>query len=289
MPLHTTLPRFSCSGSNRQRVIFAGISALILTVGLARFAYTPMLPIMRNDAGLSSLAGGWLATLNYLGYIFGVLTAATIGSLRQKFYMYRCGLIVAVLSTAGMGLAQDMFLWAVLRFISGFSSTAGLLLASGLVLNWLIRHDHKPELGLHFAGIGLGIIVSGWAVAAMAGSLSWKAQWMSLGLLGVAFFLPAWFWLPAPEGLPPQTVKAAPQPPSRCWMNLLVAAYFCGGVGYVISATFTVAMLEQLPLLTGKGMWVWVMVGLAATPSCFLWDRLANAVGRRHSPLHGRQ
>ncbi len=50
--------------SERYRVILAGISALILTVGLARFAYTPMLPIMRSEAGLSDMAAGWLATFN---------------------------------------------------------------------------------------------------------------------------------------------------------------------------------------------------------------------------------
>ena len=57
----------------RTQVIIAGISALILTVGLARFSYTPMLPIMRAQAGLSALDGGLLATFNYLGYISGAL------------------------------------------------------------------------------------------------------------------------------------------------------------------------------------------------------------------------
>ena len=62
--------------SARWRVLAAGVCALILTVGLARFAYTPMLPIMRAQAGLSDLAGGWLATFNYVGYISGALLAA---------------------------------------------------------------------------------------------------------------------------------------------------------------------------------------------------------------------
>jgi MFS family permease len=167
----TSLP--GTSHGERYRVIFAGVCALILTVGLARFAYTPMLPIMRSEAGLSYLAGGWLATFNYLGYIAGALVAATISDLGRKYQLYRIGLVVAVVSTGAMGLTQDATLWAVLRFVSGLSSTAGLLLASGLVLNWLIRQGHRPELGLHFTGLGLGIVVSGLAVAAMVGRLSW--------------------------------------------------------------------------------------------------------------------
>lgn len=266
--------------ADRYRVIFAGICALILTVGLARFAYTPLLPIMRGEAGLTDLAGGWLATFNYVGYITGALVAATISDLSRKFQLYRIGLVVAVVSTAAMGITQDINLWVALRFVSGLSSTAGLLIASGLVLNWLIRHGHRPELGLHFAGIGLGIVVSGLAVAAMVGNLAWDGQWIGLGLLGIVFFLPAWFWLPAPAAVTAQTTKALPPAPSRRWMQLFITAYFCAGFGYVISATFIVAIVEKLPLLAGKGGWVWVIVGLAAAPSCFLWDRIANGLGQ---------
>ena len=261
------------------RVVCAGICALILTIGLARFAYTPMLPLMRSEAGLSYLAGGWLATFNYIGYIGGALLAASISNLRHKFIIYRIGLIAAVLSTAAMGLTQNMVLWAALRCISGFSSTAGMLLGSGLVLNWLIRHRYRPELGLHFAGVGLGVVVSGIAVGAMAGHLAWDQQWLALGLFGVLFFVPAWLWLPAPAPATTGATPAASAPPGPRWMGLLMATYFCAGFGYVVSATFIVAILEKLPLLAGEGSWVWVIVGLAAAPSTFVWDRVATAMG----------
>lgn len=266
--------------AERYRVIAAGICALILTVGLARFAYTPMLPIMRAEAGLSYLAGGWLATFNYLGYITGALIAASISDLGRKHQLYRVGLVVALVSTAAMGMTSDLTLWVALRFVSGLSSTAGLLLASGLVLDWLMRHGHRPELGLHFAGLGLGILVSGLAVAAMVGRLPWDQQWIGLSLLGIAFLLPAWWWLPAPAGPRAGTSAVAGPRPSARWMGLLIGAYFCGGFGYVVSATFIVAILDRIPLLTGKGGWIWVMVGLAAVPSCWLWDRVAAARGQ---------
>lgn len=265
----------------RHRVIFAGICALILTVGLARFAYTPMLPIMRDQAGLSHLTGGWLATINYAGYMSGALLAASISDLGRKFVLYRIGLVIGVLSTAAMGLTDNVLLWAGLRFVAGFSSTGGLLLASGLVLNWLIRQGHRPELGLHFMGIGLGIAVSGIAVGAMADWLTWDRQWLGLGALGLAFFLPAWFWLPAPVSMQASAGQVAPAPaPTQRWMWLMIASYFCAGFGFVISATFIVAILVKLPLLAGKGSWVWVIVGLAAAPSGFVWDRVAHALGR---------
>lgn len=269
--------------SERYRVIAAGVCALILTVGLARFAYTPLLPIMREQAELSHVAGGWLATINYAGYIFGALLAASISDLGRKFVLYRLGLVLGVASTAAMGLTDDVLLWAALRFVAGFSSTAGLLLASGLVLNWLLRQGHRPELGLHFTGLGLGIAVSGFAVGAMVDWLSWDQQWLGLGLLGLCFFVPAWRWLPPPATLKPAAGAAsttAAAPPTLRWLWLMIAAYFCAGFGFVVSATFIVAILVQLPLLAGKGSWVWVIVGLAAAPSCFVWDRVAAAIGQ---------
>ncbi|HEX4843915.1 MAG TPA: YbfB/YjiJ family MFS transporter [Limnobacter sp.] len=264
----------------RWQAIAAGISSLILTVGLARFSYTPLLPIMREQANLSAFDGGWLATVNYMGYITGALLASTLANLEMKYIMYRIGLVVAVLSTVGMGLTTDVTAWVVLRFVSGVSSTAGMLIASGLIMNWLARQGLKTELGLHFAGAGMGLVLSGLAVMAMVDHLQWDQQWWALGALGVVFFIPAWVWMPKPaKAGSPQAAVDEVAPPSARWMRLMVGAYFCAGFGYVISATFIVAIAETLPELKGQGPWVWVVVGLAAMPSTFIWDRVARLTG----------
>jgi predicted MFS family arabinose efflux permease len=261
------------------QVITAGICALVLTVGLARFAYTPLLPVMRLDAGLTAAGGGWLATFNYLGYLAGTVLVARVGDMQLKFRFYRIGLVLAVVSTGLMGTTTDMAIWGVLRFVAGLSSTAGLLLASGLVLNWLLAHQRRPQLGLHFAGLGVGIAVSGLAAAAMADQLVSSRQWIALGTLAVVFLIPAWAWMPPPAAISSATGANAPPPPGRRWRWLLIASYFCAGVGFVVSATFIVAILVQTPAFAGRGSWVWVLVGLTAIPSTFAWDRLSNRLG----------
>lgn len=271
------------------RVMSAGICSLVLTVGLARFAYTPMLPIMAKQASLSLLAGGWLAAIHYAGYMAGALIASSISDLNKKFVLYRAGLVLGVLSTAAMGLTTDVKVWAALRFISGLAGTAGMLLASGLILNWLIRNGKRAQLGLHFTGLGLGISLSGLVVATSSRAFTWDYQWVILGAIGLLLFVPAWLWLPRPA--PRQqhvrqhaSAPSAPTPPpSNRWMVLSILSYFCAGFGFAIGATFIVAILEKLPMFTGNGGWVWVGVGLAAVPSTFLWDRVAKAIGSVHA------
>ena len=180
----------------RLKVLAAGIIGLVLMVGIARFAYTPLLPLMQQQAGLGVAAGGWLAAINYMGYLLGAIVAALINDIVLKDRLYRLGIIVALLTTLGMGLTDDFWLWAVLRFFAGLSSAAGLLLGSGLVLYWLIQHDHRSELGIHFAGIGLGIAFAAVAVEAMLHFVDWREQWYLLTVAGALMAVPAWAWLP---------------------------------------------------------------------------------------------
>lgn len=266
----------------RLRVLLAGVFSQILCVGLARFAYTPLLPVMQDQTWLGDAAGGWLAAINYIGYMTGALLAASISDLRIKDRLFRIGLVLAVITTAGMALTDNLLLWILLRYLSGLSSAASMLLAAGLILNWLIRHHHRSELGIHFAGIGLGILVASLAVEVMLQlSQNWAAQWLWLGLLGLLLAIPAWRWLPKPETVPVQASHQplVDHPPSRRFMALMLGAYFCAGYGYVVTATFIVAFVERQPELAGSGSLAFALVGLAAAPAALIWDFVARHTG----------
>ncbi len=104
---------------SRFKVLFAGICSLILSMGVARFAYTPLLPVMMSQAGLSHADGGWLAAINYAGYLLGVILASLVSDAVLKDRLYRWGMVFAVLTTAMMGLSTNFYLWAVSRFVAG--------------------------------------------------------------------------------------------------------------------------------------------------------------------------
>ncbi len=267
--------------TERLKVLVAGIFSLILAMGVARFAYTPLLPVMQQQAGLGVAEAGWLAALNYVGYLSGALIASLISDLVLKDRLYRIGMVAAIVSTAMMGLTSDPLVWIVSRFIAGLSSAAGILLGSGLILNWLIRHNHRPELGIHFSGIGLGIAGCAAAVWLMNGSLDWREQWFAFTAIGCVLIVPALAWLPAPDNSPVTRNGAAmhDNPPSTLFLSLFMAAYFCAGFGFVVSATFIVAIVNHLPGLAGQGTLVFMAIGIAAAPACINWDLIARRTG----------
>jgi len=265
----------------RLKVLGAGIFSLLLALGVARFAYTPLLPLMQQQAGLGVADAGWLAAINYGGYLSGALLASLISDLVLKDRLFRLGMLLAVASTALMGLTTEPWLWAVSRFVAGLSSAAAMLFGTGLILNWLIRHNHRSELGIHFAGIGLGIAGCAAAVALMQQWLDWRQQWFALTAIGALLAVPALRWLPAPDtsGVTRSGEKLEDNPPSPLFLRLFMAAYFCAGVGYVISATFIVAIVDRLPGLSGSGTLVFLALGLAAAPACIVWDFVARRTG----------
>ncbi|WP_310625622.1 YbfB/YjiJ family MFS transporter [Limnohabitans sp.] len=269
------------------QVLTGGICGLVLTIGLARFAYTPLLPSLQTQTGLTDAAAGGLAAINYAGYMSGALAATWIDDVRWRHWLYSAGLWMALVTVAAMALTTWMPAWALIRYIGGLCGATGMLLGSGLVLGWLMRQGRRPELGLYFIGLGLGIVVS--ALGAWGLSQwwpTWSDQWLAFAALGLVFFVPAWKWRPP---VPPQVVVAHDAVVaglgSRRWTWTMLTSYFAAGWGFVISATFTVAIVEREPALAGLGPLAWAMVGLAAMPAVFIWDLVARRVGDKHALL----
>ena len=268
--------------TDRYKVLTAGILSLILVLGVARFAYTPLLPLMQQQAGLGIAEAGWLAAINYVGYLSGAVVASLVGDLVVKDRLYRLAMVVAVFTTAMMGATTNPIVWAVSRYFAGLSSAGGMLLGTGLILNWLIRHDHRSELGIHFSGVGLGIAGSAAAVALMnRWQLDWREQWYVFTAIGCVLLAPALGWLPAPNrSIVTRSGQAMrDNPPTSIFLGVFMAAYFCAGVGYVVSATFIVAIIDRLPGMAGQGTLVFLVIGLGAASGGVVWDLVARRTG----------
>ena len=140
-------------------VALAGLAALAVAMGIGRFAFTPILPMMQQDAGLSVAAGGWLASANYVGYLLGALTVAQvrIGAAAA----IRASLVAIGLVTLGMGLTDSFTAWVLLRALAGVASAWVLVCVSAWSMEKLAPF-RRPMLGATvFAGVGVGIAAAG--------------------------------------------------------------------------------------------------------------------------------
>ncbi|MFB6703833.1 YbfB/YjiJ family MFS transporter [Streptomyces sp. NPDC056333] len=271
-----------CSGPFRSpwTHVAQAAAALAAGMGVGRFVYTPILPLMHTQAGLSSAAGANLATGNYIGYLVGALMGIAMPTLVRSPAVLRGSLIVLTGSLVAMPATHSATVWIVLRLLAGLTSALIFVVAVSSVLSHL--RDHPAHLpGWAFGGVGAGIALSGLLVLVLRSVADWRAAWWASASLAAVFAAVAWNL--RPEGTPASDASSTTGPsrqgprPHR-WFTALFAAYTLEGIGYIVAGTFLVAAIEQSsPGWAGSG--AWVLVGLAAVPSSALWARL----GRRWS------
>lgn len=270
------------------RPLAAGILALVVAMGIGRFAYTPILPAMQGAFGLGDQATGALASSNHLGYLAGAVSVAVVApaGARQGAAL-RASLAAVAVATGSMALTTSFAAWAALRFLAGVASAAAFVLASGLVLGALAGPGRSDLSGWLYGGVGAGIAVSGLVVFASnalpGGTLDdWRAGWAGCAAVAALLVALCWVWLPESDGgaaAGPSRVPSTGGNRVRPVIALLCAAYFLEGLGYIVSGTFLVRIVEGTPGLAGLGTGAWVLVGLAAAPSTVLWARAASRAG----------
>ena len=271
-------------------IALAGLLSLAVAMGIGRFAFTPLLPLMLHDGVVSLPAASWLATANYLGYWLGALACALQPALWARWQLHtplahttavRLGLVVTVLLTLAMALPLPA-LWPLWRGLAGVASALVFVYVSGWCLARLTALGAQALAGVIFVGPGLGITVSGLAASALvAGGGSAATGWWMFGALAAMLAALAWPHLrgtvavPSAEQAPPRTGRLAA-------MSWFAVAYGLAGFGYIITATFLPVMARQaLP----DSVWLdlfWPLFGLAVSLGALVTVRLPVRWDRRH-------
>lgn len=247
-----------------------GLSGLAAAMGIGRFAFTPLLPLMQAADGLTLAQGSWLALANYLGYLIGALLCwrfapAPGGAARH-------GLLAVALTTVAMAATHDVVAWWLLRFGAGIASAYVLVGVSAWTLNALAHWGRAPAAGVVFSGVGVGIALAGLAgVSAGVQQMSPQSLWVGLGAAAAAVCVLTWTPLRTAAGPPRRT----PQDDDARLPSLrLVLCYGALGLGYIIPATYLPAQARALiddPNVFG---WIWPAFGVAAAASTLVAARL---------------
>ncbi len=260
-------------------VALPGLVMLAVAMGIGRFAFTPLLPMMEQDAGVSLSLGGWLAAANYLGYLLGAYSAMHLRFAPGRIVAVSL-LAIAVL-TAAMGYTLQPALWLLLRGLAGVASAWVLVFTSTWALGRLAAAGQTQLGGVLFGGVGVGIMLAGFCCMQFllwgwSSAVSWRA-------LGLAAFILSLAALPALRG-----GSAAAAPPKDAHrggaprVGGLALAYGLFGFGYIIPATFLPAMARHLMPDPARFGWAWPLFGLAALLSTLaagpLLRRLSNCV-----------
>src|ERR1700722_3226259 len=264
-------------GSSPWLVVGQGAAALAVSMGIGRFVYTPILPLMHAQAGLTSSAGALLATANYVGYLAGALAGILVPALVRSVLVMRVSIVVLIVTLALMPVTQDEAAWLGLRLLAGVGTALIFMFAVSAVLSHLREHGQHLA-GWAFGGVGAGVALSGVLVLVGRVTSDWRAAWWAAA--GLAIVLAGGAWTMRPEAAPVASAAAAGPGATRSnrWFAALLASYSLEGVGYIIAGTFLVAAIEQgTPGWAGAGAWVLVGLAAAAAPAVWAW------LGRRWS------
>ena len=283
----------------RWAIAIAGLLSLATAMGIGRFAFTPLLPMMLSDGVIDLPSASWLASANYFGYLVGALLCTFQPWIWKRLGFLpplvatawlRGGLVATTLLTLGMA-AQLPAAWPLLRFAAGVASALVFVYTSGWCMAQLARLDAPALGGVMYAGPGAGIAISGLLASGMV-ALQWKAAtgWLIFGVLAAVLTVLVWPTFREPGRLPGASAGGrAPDPAAssqaaagRPQMLLLALAYGFAGFGYIITATFLPVIARQA--MPGSG-WIdffWPLFGLGVVCGALLATRIPVTGDRRY-------
>ena len=229
------------------------------------------------EESLSVTNAGILASLNFAGYLSGAIFSITLKNIKTKVLFFRIGIILGVFTTLVLAITTNEILWVLSRVLAGFGSAMILLVGSSLVMLKLNMPNKTKAMGIHFSGIGFGIVVSELVSQTVLKYGSWSDAWLTLFLIAFVISFYALYIL----SFDPQTQDKLIKPKSSKtvftpYVLLLILAYFTEGVGFVVQGTFLPTIVNSLNGLSGYGNLAWLIVGVAGIPSSILWMRLAH-------------
>jgi predicted MFS family arabinose efflux permease len=180
-----------------------------------------------------------------------------------------------------MGATLSPQIWGLLRGVSGLASAILFVVISIEVSEALTRRGYGHWIGALYGGIGLGIALSGSMVPLFETFGGWRFSWFGMGGLAGVLTISGVLLARKRVAALDITVNQPKHTPYAGSYLLLATAYFCEGLGYIVSATFIVAMIAHTPGLESFAPYSWVAVGLAAAPSTIFWQQVGRRIGVR--------
>jgi predicted MFS family arabinose efflux permease len=258
--------------------ITAGFSASLVGIGLARFAYTPLLPAIIDAGWFDASKATYLGAANLAGYLLGALGGRWFVQKTSTVFTLRSMMLLASMAFIACAFPVSYLWFFGWRLLSGIAGGALMVLAAPAVLAHVPASKRGMAGGIIFMGVGVGVAASGTLVPLLL-QLGLKQTWIGLGLISLLFTAIAWSGWPTQE-IKPLNATGHPRPSRNTTLIALYIEYALNAVGWVPHMIFLVAFVAHgMGQGLKAGSEYWVLFGIGATLGPLLAGVLADRVG----------
>ncbi|MET1026758.1 MAG: YbfB/YjiJ family MFS transporter [Dongiaceae bacterium] len=259
----------------------AGLCASLVGLGLARFAYTPLIPGLIAANWFSPSDVVYLGAANLAGYLAGALVARSAAAHVGAVWALRGTMILATLACFACSVPIDFVWFFVWRFLAGLSGGVIMVLAASTILPHVSPRKRGVVGGMIFAGIGLGVAASGTLVPLLL-QHGLRESWYGLGALSGLLTLISWRSWPQTQAAAhtapvSQGIRSVPQSSA---IRALLLEYGLNAFALVPHMVFLVDFIARgLGQGVAAGSYYWVLYGLGAIVGPLLTGHMADRAG----------
>lgn len=265
-------------------IAFAGFCALFVGIGLCRFSYTPLIPILIHQGWVNEAGAAYLGAINLIGYLFAAFFAQRAPKYFQAATLIKASLVVSTISLALCALDWGFIWLGIWRFMAGAAGAVLMIITPSVALKTIAIQYRGRAAGLIFTGIGLGIIVSGLLLPSLA-RLGIANAWFGAAVMAFIAMFISWTAFANSTSasnnisIASQTAAELSFSRNRNTVLLLTIAYISYGIGMVPHTLFLVDYVHrelQLDFIKSGMFWSVFGIGSVIGPLCvgFIADKI---------------
>ena len=265
------------------RHILAGLCASLVSIGLARFSYTPLIPPLIQAHWFSAADIVYLGAANLAGYLLGALLGRPIARRLSNVTTLRLMMVLVTLAFMACAMPLSVSWFFGWRLVSGIAGGAIMVLVAATILPHVPAERRGSASGAIFLGLGLGIAGSGTLVPLLLNLGLWQT-WFGLGVVSAVLTAVSWFWWPSSAPVPTDHVAHASALGEKAvsGTGLLYLQYALMAVGLVPAMVFFVDFIARgLGAGAHLGSLFWILYGVGAIFGPPVYGFLADRIGAR--------